>query len=311
MQVKFDSDMKVFAQIGDPLEHSCTSYIHNSMYALGNVNAVNINVVVKKGELPKFVEAAKVMHLSGFGITMPHKTDIIPLLDECDEFSRIFNSVNHVKIENGRLIGKGMDGLGMRMAIEQAGVVLAGKRVLILGAGSVTGPIAAELCKRGVSAVTILNRTIDKAAFISNILQENFPEIKTAYGSMTPEEMERIAPEADLVVQCTSLGMDGSPKDFESLKFVSLLPADAAVADVIFLPRKTKLLVEAEKYGHRIINGMGMLCNQQKAMMEFFLDVTLPDSFYDDAEEALMIATAMREARHYRLERKEGERCSI
>lgn len=46
---------------------------------------------------------------------MPHKTDIIPLLDECDEFSRIFNSVNHVKTENGRLIGKGMDGLGMRI----------------------------------------------------------------------------------------------------------------------------------------------------------------------------------------------------
>ena len=106
MQVKFDSDMKIFAQIGDPLEHSCTSYIHNSMYALGNVNAVNFNVVVKRGELPQFAEAAKVMHLSGFGITMPQKTDIIPLLDECDEFSRIFNSVNHVKIENGRLIGR-------------------------------------------------------------------------------------------------------------------------------------------------------------------------------------------------------------
>lgn len=85
------------------------------MYALGNVNAVNFNVVVKRGELPQFAEAAKVMHLSGFGITMPQKTDIIPLLDECDEFSRIFNSVNHVKIENGRLIGKGMDGLGMRI----------------------------------------------------------------------------------------------------------------------------------------------------------------------------------------------------
>ena len=303
MQVKFDSDMKGFAQIGDPLEHSCTSYIHNSMYALGNVNAVNFNVVIKKGELPQFVEAAKVMHLSGFGITMPHKTDIIPLLDECDEFSRIFNSVNHVKIENGRLIGKGMDGLGMRMAIEQAGISLQGKRILILGAGSVTGPIAAELCKRGVSAVTILNRTIDKAKIIADILRENFPALKTAFGAMTAEEMEHAAPQSDLVVQCTSLGMDGSCHDFESLHFVSLLPVDAAVADVIFLPRKTKLLLEAERLGHKVINGMGMLCNQQKAMMKFFLDVELPDSFYDDAEEALMIATAMREARHYRIER--------
>lgn len=116
--------------------------------------------------------------------------------------------------------------------------------------------------------------------------------------------MERVAPQADIVVQCTSLGMDGSKQDLESLKFLSLLPPEASVADVIFLPRKTKLLVEAERLGHKTINGMGMLCNQQKAMMKFFLDVDLPDSFYDDAEEALMIATAMREARHHRLERK-------
>lgn len=304
MNVKFDSDMKIFAQIGDPLEHSCTSYIHNSMFALGNVNAINFNVCIKRGDLHRFVEAAKVMNLSGFGITMPHKTDIIPFLDECDEFSRIFHSVNHVKIENGRLIGKGMDGLGMRMAIEQAGVELKGARVLVLGAGSVAGPIAAELCKSGASAVTILNRTVDKAKCVAGILAENFPALRTAYGPMTEEEMERVAPQADIVVQCTSLGMDGSKQDLESLKFLSLLPPEASVADVIFLPRKTKLLVEAERLGHKTINGMGMLCNQQKAMMKFFLDVDLPDSFYDDAEEALMIATAMREARHHRLERK-------
>ena len=303
MQVKFDSDMKIFAQIGDPLDHSCTSYIHNAMYALGNVNAINFNVVVKRGELPQFVEAAKVMHLSGFGITMPHKSDIIPLLDECDEFSRIFNSVNHVKIENGRLIGKGLDGLGMRMAIEQAGVELKGRRVLMLGAGSVTGPIAAELCKQNVSAVTILNRTVEKARSIADVLKENFPQVQVSYGPMDSAELVFAAPNSDLVVQCTSLGMDGSAQNYESLGFLSLLPSGAAVADVIFLPRKTRLLEEAERLGYQIINGMGMLCNQQKAMMKFFLDVDLPDSFYDDAEEALMIATAMREARHHRMER--------
>ena len=303
MQVKFDSDMKIFAQIGDPLDHSCTSYIHNAMYALGNVNAINFNVVVKRGELPQFVEAAKVMHLSGFGITMPHKSDIIPLLDECDEFSRIFNSVNHVKIENGRLIGKGLDGLGMRMAIEQAGVELKGRRVLMLGAGSVTGPIAAELCKQNVSAVTILNRTVEKARSIADVLKENFPQVQLSYGPMDSAELVFAAPNSDLVVQCTSLGMDGSAQNYESLGFLSLLPSGAAVADVIFLPRKTRLLEEAERLGYQIINGMGMLCNQQKAMMKFFLDVDLPDSFYDDAEEALMIATAMREARHHRMER--------
>ena len=115
MRVKYDTDTQLLFQIGDPLDHACACYIHNRMYELANLNAVNLNVVVKKGELPEFIASCKQLGVKGFDITMPHKTDVIPLCDEVEEFSREFACVNHVKIRDGKLIGVGLDGMGMAM----------------------------------------------------------------------------------------------------------------------------------------------------------------------------------------------------
>ena len=306
MRVKFDTDTQLLFQIGDPLDHACACYIHNEMYDLANINAVNLNVVVKKGELPQFIQACKQLGVKGFDITMPHKSDVIPLCDEVEEFSREFNCVNHVKIRNGKLIGIGLDGLGMCMAIEAEGVNLKDANVMMLGAGAVSGPIAAELCKKGAGKVVILNRTVEKARHIAEALKKYFPEIQTATDVMTPETMKKYAPETDLVVQCTSLGMDGQPSDYEDLTFVDLLPKTATIADVIFNPERTSILRAGERNGLKVINGMGMLVNQEKAMMKFHFDIDMGDEFATEGEEALLIALAMRQLRSRRLAAAKG-----
>ena len=305
MRVKIDTDTQLLFQIGDPLDHACAGYIHNCMYELAHLNAVNLNMVVKKGELPQFIEACKTLHVRGFDITMPHKSDVIPLCDEVEEFSREFDCVNHVKIRDGKLIGIGLDGMGMAMAIEAAGVQIQDARVLMLGAGAVSGPIAAELCKRGAGRVVLLNRTAAKAEHIAATLKKYFPKITTDTAVMSPENRRRFAPETDIVVQCTSLGMSGHSGDYEDVSFVEQLPASAAVADVIFNPERTKLLQAAENRGLRVLNGMGMLVNQEKAMMKFHFDVDLGDEFAAEGEEALLIALAMRQLRSRRLAEKE------
>ena len=93
MRVKYDVDTQLIFQIGDPIDHSTAAFLHNEMYDLANINAVCVPILVKKGTLPEFTEAVRRLNLNGFDITMPHKSDIIPLLDECDETSRLFNSV--------------------------------------------------------------------------------------------------------------------------------------------------------------------------------------------------------------------------
>ena len=140
MRVKFDTDTQLLFQIGDPMDHACACYIHNAMYELANINAVNLTQVVKKGELPQFIQACKTLGVKGFDITMPHKTDVIALCDEVEDFSREFSCVNHVKItEDGKLIGIGLDGLGMAMAIADSGAKVKDACVMMLGAGAVSG----------------------------------------------------------------------------------------------------------------------------------------------------------------------------
>jgi shikimate dehydrogenase len=120
MRVKYNADTQIVFQIGDPIEFSCAAFLHNAIYDYANLNAVSLPLKVEKGKLPEFVRMIRFMNINGFDITTPHKADIIPLLDECDEPSRIFRRVNHVKPREGKLIGCGLDGVGMGLAIENA-----------------------------------------------------------------------------------------------------------------------------------------------------------------------------------------------
>lgn len=299
MRVKYNVDTQLIFQIGDPVDHSTAPFLHNAMYDLANINAVCVPVFVPRGGLPEFVQAVKTIGASGFDITMPHKSDIIPLLDECDEASRIFNCVNHVKICDGKLIGVGLDGVGMGSAIAEEYGNLTGKTVLLLGAGAVSGPIGADLCSRGCSSVIIANRTVEKAQQVAQTLSDVFG-VYTQSGALENAFLTEAAKQADVVVQCTSLGMAGSKQQYASLDFLHALRPTALCADVLY--PTSAFLQKAQSLGLRTVNGMGMLLNQQIAMIDFRFGVKLPQFCLKIAEESLVCAIALRDLRDKRLE---------
>lgn len=300
MRVKHDVNTKYSCQIGYPLDYSCAAYVHNAMYAAANLNAVCLSVEVEKGKLPEFIAANKAMGMTGFDLTMPHKSDIIQYLDECEESSRVFRCVNHVKWVGDKLVGVGLDGVGMGMAIEYEGVEIKDRDLLILGAGAVAGPIAADLCKRGARSAVILNRTEEKAAYIAEKLTELYG-IRAESGVMNEKNLYDYAAKTDLLVQCTSLGAAGHEEDYEDVSFLDRMPSHAAVADVLY-PR-TRILDRARELGLKAIDGMGMMLHQQRAMMEFRFGITMPEESLDYAREALAEAVALRELR---LEKKKA-----
>ena len=294
MRVKYNIDTTLVCQIGDPLDHSCAAFVHNAMYEIANLNAVCLTVKVKKGELPKFIEAARTLNMNGFDITMPHKGDVIQYLDVCDESSRAFKCVNHVKFVDGKLHGVGLDGVGMGLAIQHDGVKIKDSVVLILGAGAVAGPIAAALCERGAKRVIVANRTVDKAKYIADTLKQLY-KIETECGPLTEDYLGKVARDTNIVVQCTSLGMAGHDTQYETLEFIKALPKDATVADVLY--PTTKVLETARSLGLKTVNGMGMMLHQQFAMMEFRFGIKMPDYALDVAHEALELAIVMRDRR--------------
>ena len=298
MRVKYNVDTHLIFQIGDPVDHATAPFLHNAMYGLANVNAICTPVFVPRGHLPEFIQAVKTIGASGFDITMPHKSDIIPLLDECDEASRVFNCVNHVKLVDGKLIGIGLDGVGMGLAIADVTSTLEGKSVLILGAGAVSGPIAADLCSRGCTRVTVANRTVEKAEHVAKTLESVY-HIDTASGPLTEEFLEKAAAEADIVVQCTSLGMMGSNQNYESLAFMDKLRPGTVCADVLY--PTSAFLQRAEALGMTTVSGLGMLLNQQIAMIDFRFGIKLPQECLKIAEESLVCAVALRDLRDKRI----------
>ncbi|MEM0529046.1 hypothetical protein WGC32_01730 [Zongyangia sp. HA2173] len=298
MRLKYDVDTKILFQIGDPLDQCCATYLHNALYEFANINAVNLSVPVPKGGLGDFVKAAKTIHAAGFDLTMPHKTDIIPFLDECDPASRAFKCVNHVKIADGRLIGVGLDGAGMGLSLQYEMGDISGRHALIIGAGAVAGPIAADLCSRGVKKFTIVNRTLEKAQYVADTLR-NIYGVETSFGPFSEEFLSSVAPEISLAVQCTCLGGGSHWGQFPHLGFISRLPKNCIAADVLY--PTTDFLEEAKRQGLPTVSGKGMLYQQQLAMMEFYFGVKLGADALQEAKEALEVAIAMRTIRNEKM----------
>ena len=300
MRLKFNVDTKLYFLIGDPMAHSCTGFVNNGMFEYLRENAVLVPITLPKGKLAEFVAAAKLLGAKGFYLTMPHKEDIVEYLDECDDLSRAFHSVNHVKILDNKLIGIGLDGMGMGLTVEKAVGNLAGKRVLLLGAGAVAGAIAADLCKREVGDITIANRTVSKAENIAQKLHSFFPNVATQTGPLDDAFLIKAASDRDIVVQSTSLGINApGHENFTALAFMDKLPKHCFAADVLY--PNSSFLQRAKELGLKNENGIKMTIYQQKEIMKFQFNVDVPDDALVDAEENFRISVAIRDFRFERL----------
>ena len=234
-------------------------------------------VEVKKGELPEFLAAVKFMNTPGCVLTSPHKQDIIQYIDDVDEASRVFRSVNTLRFrEDGRIEGHGLDGKGVIGAFDDNDVDLKGKEVVMLGAGGISGIFATELANRGIRKLTILNRTVDKARYVTETLAARTP-VETACGKYTPENARRAVETADILIQATTLGMKGSGHDHPDLSFMEALPEGAWVMEAVSNPPETAVIKKAQELGLHTVMGMEMLVNQVSAICKFILDWEAPE----------------------------------
>lgn len=222
---------------------------------------------VPRGKTAEWLRCAAFCGYAGFNATMPHKEALVPLMDELDEDARMYEAVNTVCIRDGRYYGYNTDGRGFLAALSQAGMETEGKCVLLLGAGGAAKAVAPKLVQAGKARrVFVANRTAEKAAALC---------AKDGAGRLIPAGFDRdtlcsLAEQADLVVNCTNLGMNGTNSQFEDLSFLEALRPEAAVCDVIYSPEETLLLQKARLAGRRTLNGLGMLVWQAVFALEHF-----------------------------------------
>ncbi len=257
-----DVNTKIMAVIGDPVEHSMSPFMHNNIIEENGFNAVYFPFHVKHQELGAFVEAAKTLNFVGFNATMPHKQALLELVDEIDEEARRYQSVNAVQIRNGRLYGYNTDVRGLFQAFSDKEVELKGSRIMMIGAGGVAGSLVRGAQARHVGEITMLNRTLEKAEKICEGISFAHAE------EMTPENMRKTAANADIIINCTSLGMAGVEDDFKDFSFLD--ETKALLCDLIYNPWETKFLSYGKQRGLKTMNGMAMLIYQGLISFEIF-----------------------------------------
>lgn len=256
---------KKLCVIGDPIGHSKSPLIQNAMIKALGLDYEYTAVRVAGADTARWLARAKAEGYAGFNATMPHKGNLVPLMDELDGDARWFGAVNTVALREGKAYGFNTDGVGFLAALREAGMDPAGQTVMVLGAGGAAKAVVPKLTEGGAEAVTVCNRTLERAAALCG----GDPRLTPA--GFDPATLGEIAGCCSLVVNCTSLGMSGTEGQFESFDFLDALPARSGVFDLIYSPPETELLRQAKGRGHRTANGLGMLVWQAVFALEHFV----------------------------------------
>ncbi|MCX7843279.1 MAG: shikimate dehydrogenase [Clostridia bacterium] len=269
---------KVMGLVGNPVEHSISPFLHNTISSVTGIDAVYVAFKVEKESLCDAVKGLKALNVLGFNVTVPYKKEIMKYLDENSKEALLMGAVNTVKNIDGRLYGYNTDAEGFSRSFkEEAGTGFKGKSVFIIGAGGTSRAIAVKIAAEGAKRVCIANRTAEKAIDISDMINSNVNSVARGLG-LYEEETKNVFRDCEIIINTTSAGMfpdiGGSPVDntFEFSK-------GQIVYDVIYNPPKTRFLEEAEKNNCKTINGTGMLFYQAVYAYEIWTGLKLGDEF--------------------------------
>ncbi len=260
-------ETKLYCLIGHPISKSLSPIIHNNFFQLNNLNSIYLAFDIDEREIKNTVHAFKAMNVQGFNVTIPYKIKIMDYLDEVSNEARLMGAVNTVKNENGKLIGYNTDGLGFLKSLEDKNIDIKNKNVLVLGAGGAANAICTALALAGVNTIYINNRDIDKGKKLAKKTKMQFSNIDINYGDLSLKNI--IKEKIHMVINCTSVGM--YPNIDQTPILLNGFSKDLIVYDIIYKPKKTKLLKFAEDKGYTTIGGLSMLINQGLCSQEIWL----------------------------------------
>ncbi|WP_135546535.1 shikimate dehydrogenase [Paenibacillus cymbidii] len=277
-----DTATELYAVFGDPIGHSKSPLMLNRAFAAAERNAAYVAFHVKPEGLGDAVRGVRALGIRGVNVTIPHKLEVMPFLDEIDEDARAIGAVNTIANRDGKLVGYNTDGIGyVRSLKEETGVALRGKRVLLLGAGGAARAIAYALAKEGVATIWFANRTREKARALAASIQAY-----THTNVIGFDALDHVVGQVDLVVNNTPVGM--YPNVDETPINPELLHGELLVSDLIYNPRVTKLLAEAQARGARIHSGLGMFIYQGAYAYEYWTGQPAPVTAMRDAVERVL-----------------------
>jgi shikimate dehydrogenase len=258
----------LYGVIGYPISHSRSPEIHNTIFDLGKENRIYLPISIP----PEGLKDALVMlgsSFKGFNVTIPHKETIMEYLDEIDEKALWYGAVNTVKIVDGKMIGYNTDGYGFTRSIQEEGICLEGKKVLLVGSGGAARIAGHEILLQG-GLLTIANRSRDRSQRLKEVLETN-----VGVEDIRIVDLNHLESGFDCIINGTPLGM--APWIEEMPVREEVLKNSPWIFDMVYNPYETKLLKVGETYGCGGKNGFSMLFYQALKAQEIWIGKKLTE----------------------------------
>ena len=271
--MKIDGYTRLAAVVANPIKHSISPFIHNSAFEATNTNGVYLAWEVDATELAETVANIRRYQMYGINLSMPYKEQVIPYLDQLSEEACLIGAVNTVVNREGTLIGYNTDGKGFFKSLPS--FKISGKRMVLLGAGGAAKAILAQAILDGVSQISVFVRSssMEKTRPYLEKLQKATGFRVDLFALEDVQELQDSITQADLLVNATSVGMDGASQPIPTS---IVLPEKLLVADVIYQPFETPFLKWARNQGNQSINGLGMLLYQAAEAFQLWTGKEMP-----------------------------------
>ena len=271
--MKIDGYTRLAAVVANPIKHSISPFIHNSAFEVTNTNGVYLAWEVDAAELAETVANIRRYQMYGINISMPYKEQVIPYLDQLSEEACLIGAVNTVVNREGTLIGYNTDGKGFFKSLPS--FKISKKRLVLLGAGGAAKAILAQAILDGVSQISVFVRSssMEKTRPYLEKIQNATGFRVDLFALEDVQDLQDSITKADLLVNATSVGMDGTSQPIPSS---IVLPDKLLVADVIYQPFETPFLKWARNQGNQSINGLGMLLYQAAEAFELWTGKEMP-----------------------------------
>lgn len=267
--------MQKFGLIGYPLGHSLSAVIHKAGFESLGINATYDILETEPADLVDRVKFFKHENYDGFNVTIPLKLPISLFVQEVDKYADIAGAVNTVKVNPDKTFkGFNTDALGFKKAIPNS-INLNGASVALLGTGGASRAAVLGLSDSGVAEIGVYTRNIPNSLDYMAYMRRKFTNISfTAYQIDAVRDLSKY----QMLVNTTPIGMLGRSADLTPIEenVLKTMTENSIVYDVIYNPKKTLLLKNAEKLGFKTINGLDMLVYQAISAQEIWFGRT-PD----------------------------------
>lgn len=266
----------VIGLLGHPIKQTYSPFIYNMAFDINKLDFIYLPFDVPASNLRNAIKGIIALGIAGFNVTIPHKVNIMQLLNNVSEDAAVVGAVNTVVNDQGKLSGYNSDVYGILKSLEKYKNVLSGQEMTVLGAGGGARAVVYTLIRYFKPAkINLINRTEQKAEALKTYFSEKMKFDNFKCYELFPPNLVEILQNSKLIVNATPVGMFPESDD-AIIPLEKSFHKEQIVFDLVYNPTRTKLINIAAKQGADVINGIPMLVNQASKSFELWTGETMP-----------------------------------